>query len=301
MKIRKTVTAAKAAANKENAKKSPGPTSARGKEISKRNATTHGIFTRDMLVSGESPIELEEFRREKIASYCPVGYGELGQVEIMVSVEWRLKRHRRAEAGEINKSLADYMPAQEIVASRHNPQYLQAVADLTKLEQVEEEIAAAGRVSAENREWLRKLPYGEPARDVLKWIGLIEGAESGTGEATSASAEIPPTEENPVETEAPKTPPSQGWSEPCRDLLLEGLNPLKRAIEQAQLDHGEHVVSKVAAQGNAFLVPQDAVLDRFNRYEDHLMRIYYPALHELERMQRLRLGDKVPPPSARMN
>ena len=105
------------------------------------------------------------------------------------------------------------MPAQEIVASRHNPQYLQAVADLTKLEQVEEEIAAAGRVSAENREWLRKLPYGEPARDVLNGSGSSKASESGEGEATSESAEIPPTEENPVETEAPKTPPSQG----CRN------------------------------------------------------------------------------------
>ncbi len=67
-----------------------------------------------MLVSGESPIELEEFCRERIAGYHPVGSGELGQVACRtMRVEWRLKRHRRAEAGEINKFLADYMPARE--------------------------------------------------------------------------------------------------------------------------------------------------------------------------------------------
>lgn len=37
-------------------------------------------------------------------------------------------------------------------------------------------------------------------------------------------------------------------------------------------------------------------LEKVQRYEAHLLRIYYRALHELERLQRMRLGDVVPAP-----
>ena len=44
-------------ANRENAKKSPGPRTARGKEYSRRNATKHGLFARhpvDFVLLGEN-------------------------------------------------------------------------------------------------------------------------------------------------------------------------------------------------------------------------------------------------------
>jgi hypothetical protein len=46
---------------------------------------------------------------------------------------------------------------------------------------------------------------------------------------------------------------------------------------------------------NALLVPKEAVLDLHHRYEEQILRKYYRARHELERMQRLRQGDEVPP------
>ncbi len=43
-------------------------------------------------------------------------------------------------------------------------------------------------------------------------------------------------------------------------------------------------------------VPGPHDIERLQRYEAHLLRIYYRALNEIERLQRMRLGDAVPAP-----
>jgi hypothetical protein len=50
MKIRKTVTPAKVAANQKNSELSTGPTSVRGKAVSRWNSISHGILTGDLLL-----------------------------------------------------------------------------------------------------------------------------------------------------------------------------------------------------------------------------------------------------------
>ncbi len=45
-------------------------------------------------------------------------------------------------------------------------------------------------------------------------------------------------------------------------------------------------------------IPHPLEIERLQRYEAHLLRIYFRALNELERLQRMRLGDAVPPPLA---
>jgi len=42
-------------------------------------------------------------------------------------------------------------------------------------------------------------------------------------------------------------------------------------------------------------VPSEAVANRLLRYESAIERQFYRALHELERLQRMRAGEPVPP------
>ena len=58
---------------------------------------------------------------------------------------------------------------------------------------------------------------------------------------------------------------------------------------------------RAEAQRNALLIPQVAVLDRLLRYESHLLRNIERDENALERMQRLRRSEKVPPPPARID
>ena len=174
MKIRKKVTLKKAAAQKDNAAKSTGPKSQRGKFFASQNAISHGIFARDMLLPGESKKEFDQLRRETISSWCPVGSREFRRVEKLVWNDWRHKRHYLAESGVIAKLLADHETMAEMTVSTHVPQYNRAVAVLGRLEEIEEQIHSAGYVSTENLGWLRKLPYGDELKNFIDVIELVK-------------------------------------------------------------------------------------------------------------------------------
>ena len=75
-------------ANRENALKG-GVKTAAGKAVSSRNAISHGIFSRDVLLKGENSCLLIELQ--------PVGELETVLVDRIVSSTWRLKRVLRTE------------------------------------------------------------------------------------------------------------------------------------------------------------------------------------------------------------
>lgn len=53
-------------ANRQNALKSTGPTSIDGKSRASKNAIKHGIFSKNLVVSGEKPSEYHSFRQNFI-------------------------------------------------------------------------------------------------------------------------------------------------------------------------------------------------------------------------------------------
>jgi hypothetical protein len=300
MRMRKTVTPTKNAANKRNAAGSTGPKTPWGQFIASRNSVRHGIFSRGMLLPGESEKEYERLRSEMINSKCPVGSGELLQVEILVWNEWRLKRDYRAEAGEIAKSLADHEPA-DVATSRYASHYNQAVKDVTKLAEIKTQIDAEAHVSPENLDWLRTLPYGEPVGRFLDVIALAQAAERG--ERARPDPDVSAAEESGRPTSAKNAPAyeDEGEQEFARLMLLNALTSLEETIRVEQVDHFEKLIRRAAAECHSAQVPQEGVLDRLMRYESQLLRNLYRAEHALERMQRLRRGHKVPAPSARVD
>jgi hypothetical protein len=62
----------------------------------------------------------------------------------------------------------------------------------------------------------------------------------------------------------------------------------------------EHAVEREKLQGDAqarsFSLPPADATDKLLRYEAHLDRQLYRAMDQLERLQRQRRGEKVPPP-----
>ena len=61
----------RARANRSNSKKSTGPRTAAGKEVSRHNALTHGMTARSALLPGEDATELAARRREMLDDMQP--------------------------------------------------------------------------------------------------------------------------------------------------------------------------------------------------------------------------------------
>jgi hypothetical protein len=86
-------------ANRRNALRSTGPKTPEGKRIAAQNASKLGIFSRELLLRGESEAELHLFARAIRADLEPSGPVEQCLVEVVISVLWRLRRLLRIEAG----------------------------------------------------------------------------------------------------------------------------------------------------------------------------------------------------------
>ena len=77
-----------------------GPRTAEGKTISARNATTHGLFARDVVLPslGEDPEGYRQMEQEWMAQLAPRNLLERHYVEKIAAASWRLRRLNRWQA-----------------------------------------------------------------------------------------------------------------------------------------------------------------------------------------------------------
>ncbi len=90
-------TAAQIAANQVNARRSTGPRTAEGKAASARNATSHGLSSKDFVILAGQEQEFAQFIAELEAEIEPVGAIERELFAQHAHAAWTLRRCRRAE------------------------------------------------------------------------------------------------------------------------------------------------------------------------------------------------------------
>ncbi len=93
-----TVTPAKLEANRRNARKSTGPRTQAGKDRSKRNGITHGIFCNQIVLSDESQNDFDNLRSAFLLQLRPADVMELMLVDRIVAAAWKIRRFNRVEA-----------------------------------------------------------------------------------------------------------------------------------------------------------------------------------------------------------
>jgi hypothetical protein len=123
----RTATEAQIKANRQNAKKSTGPTSAQGKAASSRNGLTHGLSANKHILLDEDPEEFLLLLKDLYDRFRPVGLAEEKLVQRIANDQWRLDRAIPMEAGIYRQRLEavaadDYFRKQERVNHRRNHQ-----------------------------------------------------------------------------------------------------------------------------------------------------------------------------------
>jgi hypothetical protein len=88
---------ARVRANRENAKKSTGPTSDTGKKRSSLNATRHGILSQVIHLPEEEMKSYDQFTARYVASLQPVGEHEIQLANACADLQFRLHRLAAAE------------------------------------------------------------------------------------------------------------------------------------------------------------------------------------------------------------
>ncbi len=104
----------KIAANQNNSKKSPGPTTNVGKQRSKRNATKHGVLAVELVVDEQDKLEFETLRsdlRDQLAPATPLQ--NIGFERILGSI-WRSKLAVRLDAKRLKVTFDQFEQRQNL-------------------------------------------------------------------------------------------------------------------------------------------------------------------------------------------
>jgi hypothetical protein len=270
-----TVSERKLNANRENAKKSTGPKTAVGKALSRMNAVKHGLFVRQdtcFSVQGEDPEEYQELLIALANQYQPVGRAEEIEVERIAICWWRLKRAWRYENAVNGRAQLDFGGWREEEEDWCKEQDQAAAAHILKLESVKKEIEDAGSMSKELKERI----FAMAPEFELMW---------STGEHLVQELLSEPT----LRMEFLKLSRQKYPSMLALHTITRMISVLKTASNCRWTSMREIAMGQQA-------IPNREALDKISRYETTIERNLNRAIDRLERLQRRRKGDPVPPP-----
>ena len=306
-------------ANRRNALRSTGPKTKRGKSTVSRNAIKHGLFARQVVIEtgfgAEKPEEFNALVEQLREHFKPEGPIEESLVETIACCLWRKARIIRAENGEIRKhldsaeldfklrssdkanlelalakldaSLLSTESGKNILRLKERWSSIQVsqlnlrdhpvgVAYLSSILSIaRSEIVSTGSISQSIRE---QIFAGFCFWDYLFAILIAnESKESTMVDPTTGMAVFVKAEENPIDP-----------------LVLVDEMLVKLSIYRKGAAAGIHLAAD--AEARSFSLPSADATDKIIRYETHLDRQMYRAMDQLERLQRQRKGENVPPP-----
>jgi hypothetical protein len=256
------------------------------------NAVKHGILSTEVVVKGLRIQEHEEeFRglRERCwRSLAPKGPMEEMLVDRIVTAQWRLRRALMAETGEIVLSVdgglrrrADRAPlplgifvdqlhdaAVQMEKSTQGLDYLRAV-----VRSVREDVERDGELTQAACDQLLRRFINEPNYLTRNFLGYRE-------RMTANADGLSPEE----------------LKDNHRRAVLQYIERKLAEYEELSSRSEDREDKEETARQLANVLPSAPVLDKILRYENALERQLYRAMNQLERLQRRREGEDVPPP-----
>lgn len=296
-----TVSEKQLEANRSNAKKGGVKTDA-GKEVIKYNALKHGLLAKEVVITvGEGAEDPEEFGRlltDLQEQLNPVGTIEEILVEKIAAAYWRLRRAYRYEVGLIrdeNDLATDQFYNRKTWEGKKANKSPNEISD--EIEQAKEAI----KYWKKDSEALRKMhKAGKKLEDIYEWgenWGLLQDSVADLFEDERFRYDfVEPKELRECLVKEQEWCDKDIW-ERLIDLCNEQVDHHKNTIIKLEKEKhkNELKLQVVKKLGN---IPAKEELDRLLRYESTIERQFYKALNQLERIQRLRSGDNVPPPIA---
>jgi hypothetical protein len=269
------VSARKIAANRQNALKSTGPKTLEGRACSRRNALKHGLFATDRyiayLTKWENPDEYQKLLDRLTGSYQPVGAAEELEVQHIAICWWKRARAWRYENAEIALQLC----VRHTEVNRSDALSWEYQVRLELMKGAELEIEATGKLSEE----LKGRIFGD-AECAELWNFVDEKLCIGLAQDKGVTPLMI--------KEARDSDPDSGKN------FLFGIArgvALLLAREKESLAAG---AAKLANDVEA--IPRSEALDRLLRSDAAIERTLGRAMDRLERLQRRRTGEAVPPP-----
>jgi hypothetical protein len=280
-------------------RKATGPRTVQGKKRNKFNALKHGLLSKFVLLEGESRAEYVSLLNGLSDYWQPQGKMESVEVENLAVLLWRKRRLLQAENAEISERMKftgfDYMERRRLEAwedsraAKVSGGLLKNYTNPRVIREAKETFELIRFAVDEGKIWkclqLVTILYG-----VYQEKDLDQGLQGGTphGFPTFLRAYAELAEEAEKQGNEPVDP---------------GLKKLILAMIDAKIEHLEMVEKtlnvidqeKMKYKSLAAVIPGQEESDHLLRYETHFSREIDRTLNRLERLQRIRKGQPLPP------
>jgi hypothetical protein len=280
-----------------------GPRTEEGKEVVRWNATRHGIRSPAPVIPGvEKKEEWEEHRDGVIESLSPVGHLEEVLAERMALLSWRLHRVIRYETESI--ALFQEKADDDLAKERRfesGPDRPEAVRGNAKSD--EQDYKLLKRFSKMKDD--KRLSSFDA--DIIIW-GAMECADK-VAEGEVDSLELLESISVPGLPDSDSWEGYEGWTAGLVRAIIEAIAKATDEVPEVLLEaatrdarfkaertklEAEKVERDLRNMARERLLPDDKTLEKVARYEAHLSRGLYKALHELEALQVRRSGSSAP-------
>ncbi len=287
-------------ANRKNGKLG-GPKTKAGKLRVSQNAIKHALLAKEVVIEvgdgSENRNDFDVLFNELISYYDPQGPIERILVEKMAVNQWRHRRFIRAENGEIRKNLDSVrMQARSDRIEEHDSSKTKLLPLLNNPELMNNvlELKDVLRFIKDALEEVKLLCYvsDRTLAGMTKYFGQDLDSVSALSIAHNSVFKVKAEEFLDNDKDPRKIP----------DIKMTVgflLKKLKRENERVtthlkRIENREEM--NISSQILCLNVPPKEIIDKFIRYESSILRQFYKAMHELERIQRRRQGEFVPSP-----
>jgi hypothetical protein len=271
-----------------------GPRTKAGKQRASRNALKHGIFAKVVALDGESNGEYQKIWSELRADRKPQGAQEELWVEKLALDFWRLSRLYRAEVGAVqkhrllfewnNKSIRTepvedlVIPVQGLLRNSDNRYALRQ--SIMLLNALRSNLEKDG-INEQRDQHSLLLLFGQRGEFAFHFdiYELYQGAVFGS--------QI--TDE---EREAFGSPSQEAYQKE----LIKRIDQEIERLQQYESDKESMETARHQAELLYRSIPDSKDLETLMRYEATIQRSIDRGLTQLERLQRMRLGEPVMPP-----
>lgn len=287
------------AANRKNALKSTGPKTKQGKAITSRNSLKHGLLAKEIVITAGEGAESQDQFYALLADlkehFDPQGALEEILVEKIAASYWRLRRAHRFEVGLIRSNLdtaTDDFYNDEIFNLKDKSR-----TDKEINVEIEKETNSIKDWQYSKKVFIKMHKNGKSIEEIYDWVNnwdylldkysyLISGNDNSDFSDPGKIRELLHKKAGFTDDDI--------WQDHI-DLCDERIAHHKKMILFLEKEKkNNHLRFDVQKKLNS--IPNGRDLDRLLKYEGSIEKQFYKAINQLERLQRLRKGDAVPPP-----
>lgn len=284
-----------------------GPKTDEGKEVVRWNAMRHGISSPAPVVPGlEKGEDWQEHRDGILDSLSPVGHLEITFAERVALLSWRLHRVTRYETETI--AISQEQVEEDI---HRKAMFLRSLRDNPYTSTHPEDIRFEAKHNRKTHNALKRFPSLKPGK-IMKgedttsvvWSVLMAAQKAMGEEIEVESLDLPGVPEDAWIEELPamKVADVRGCLEGIArsagedpEALLEIATEKARSDSVSAKFNVEEVEVEIDVMRRERILPDESTLLKISRYEAHLSRQLFHALHELENLQKHRItGEGTP-------